>query len=525
MSAELGLASLAFACACAARCWAALRFVDQEGPDADFHRWYIRLLRENGHRLPESDPRGIGPGELTYPALFHWALSFGSELFVERFARFGGLALDGIVALATAAAIMKLTDTSMAFGLVLAALHLIAPQLTFAFIGPRAFTLSPRAASQNAFMLGTVLLVLTPSLDPQWSAVALVSATLAIAVALLSSKFALQNFVFVLGGVLVAGWTEVALVLVAAVPLSALLSGGFFLRQLCGHWRHSIWYLKLNRHYVSAFGDWRALGRALAGGDLRALAKELLVRNPVFVGLSRHATLFLALALSMRVFDAGALDGSIEVALIISVIALVPWIVTSIGPMRVFGEAERYLEYSFAAHWILLWTVVPANFREWLAVTVGVFFIAFYVANLLALAMQRRAHYGEARQAIMSEIAFREPVRVLPTDARYIKHLLAHTRAEVVGPTCQFSLAGDGDKYFRWYFSRFPFVSAARWREVLDAYNPDVVLLTAESKYAAVTETGAGYDLNRFRLAVVLGSVELWERKTAERVEQPPIAT
>lgn len=445
--------------------------------------------------------------------MFHWALSFGSDKFVERFARFGGVALDAIAALATAAAIVALTDISLTFGLMIAALHLIAPQLTFAFIGPRAFTLSPRAAAQNSFMIGTVLLVLAPALNQPWSIVALVSCAIAIAVALLTSKFALQSFVFVLGCALLAGWTQASIALIAAVPLAALLSSGFLLRQLRGHWQHSVWYLTLNRHFVSAFGDWRALWRALARGDLRALAKEILVRNPVLVGLSRHATLFLALALALSPLDATAIGASVEVAFFLSAAALVPWLVTSIGAMRVFGEPERYLEYSFAAHWILLWAVVPAGDRGWLAATVGVFFVAFYILNMGALALQRRTLFDETRRPILSEIARRKPARVLPTDAVDIAHLLAQTRAEVVGPTCQFSLVGDGDRYFRWYFSRFPFVSAAHWREILDAYRPDLILLSEAAKQAAFKETGAGYDLSRFRLAFVSGSLELWERE------------
>lgn len=512
MSFELGLASLALTFALAVRYGTAVYYADQDGPDADFHRWYIRLLREHGHRAPRSDPRGIGPGELTYPALFHWALSFGSDSFVERFARHGGLLMDCVVASVTAMAIVMLGDVSVAFGLALAAMHLIAPQLTFAFIGPRAFTLSPRAMAQNAFMVATVFLVLAPALSPSWATLAFGLCSVLVSLALLSSKFALQNLFFVMIGVLLMGWEEATMALVLAIPLAMLVSKGFFLRQLRGHWQHSLWYLKLNQTFVSARGDWRALGRSLAKGDIRGLLKEVLVRNPILVGLSRHATLFLTLAIAIPILDSdNAYFASLEAALVLSLVSLAPWVLTSIGAMRVFGEAERYLEYSFSAHWILLWAIVPSDSRGFVALVLSAFFVIFYAVNLAALASQRNCRREDNRRAILCAIANREPVRVLPTDATHISHLLAQTRVEVVGPTCQFSLAGDGERYFLWYFSSFPFVSAERWQEILETYRPDIVLVSQASKQAAIKETGSGYDLSRFRLAAISGTIELWE--------------
>src|SRR5262249_6002371 len=137
------------------RLWPAM-----QGTDAFYHLAYVRLIREQRLRLPRCNPRVLGPGEHTYPALFHWLLAALPLAATPRADRYGGLIADLIAAAAVSLALHRLGAFDGGEAIAAAALYLLAPGLTLLHIGPRAFTLTPRPWAQTLFAIAVVLWLL-----------------------------------------------------------------------------------------------------------------------------------------------------------------------------------------------------------------------------------------------------------------------------------------------------------------------------------------------------------------------------
>lgn len=486
-----------------------LRHGDLGGPDAAFHVWYSDLIRSNGGALPRTDARVLGPGECTYPALFHWLLAKLPPHAVAAVGRFGGLGMDAAAGVAISGAVASVSSAPAWLHIAIVALHLIAPALTFSFIGPRAFTLTPRVFAQLFHTVAVMALIASEPMGPGAAAALWCVATVALSAAMLSAKFALQHILFTAPLAALAGFPLVLASSIAAAVLANLVSRGFFLRQVRGHLDHLVWYATLNQHFVASRGDWLALGRALRRGDLRAVASEVLVHNAIIVGIVRNLPLFLAIVIA---FDRELAAGG-QQALALSLAALAPWIATSIGRLRVLGEPERYLEYGWPAGWFLLWTSLPPHGQATALIGIGAFFLAFYAVNLVLIGRQRRLYAQAQRAPILAAIREAGETTVLPLDIVEMPFLLAYTRAKVVGPCCQYSLRDGGNVYFSWFFGRYPFVSATNLGEILGRWQPDHLVVTEGALAAASKEKQGGYALEGFEEVVSAGTFRLLRRR------------
>jgi len=505
---ELGLAAALAAASVALRLAPVLGHGEFGGADAAYHRWYIGLIRANGGALPETDPRVLGPGTCTYPALFHWLLARLPPAAVDRFGRFGGLAMDAASGAAIALAAAAVSPMPHWTVVVIGALHLIAPALTFSFIGPRAFSLTPRAFAQTAYTVAVLPLVLGAGATGVPAPLVHAVSVAALAAALLSAKFALQHVLFTAPVAALAGFPELLFTALAAALVAQAASRGFFLRQIRGHLDHLVWYWRLNRHFVSARGDWKRLLKAISAGDLRVVTSEMLVQNAVIVGVVRNLPSFVAIGLAAR-----AMRGAPEThALALTLAAVIPWLATSFGALRVLGEPERYLEYAWPTGWLLLWTTLGPGARAPAALLLTLFFVGFYLANLTLIARHRRRYPPGQREPVLAALRDAGDAVVLPLDIAEMPFLLAETRARVVGPCCQHSLRGEGAAYFPWFFSRFPFVSATNLPAILHRYEPDYLLLTDAARAAAAAERPGGYDLAGFVEVAASGPFRLLRR-------------
>jgi hypothetical protein len=433
---------------------------------------------------------------------------------VRWFDRFGGLAMDFVAAAAVAGACMVAVSLDAWVAICIAALQLIAPPLTFSFIGPRAFTLTPRSFAQDIYMLVVMLLLLveTPILEGTvlWLAVA----AALLAVALLSSKFTLQHIAFTVPLLTLTGWWTPLLVSLSACAIAAIISRGFFVQQVQGQYHHLEWYWRLNQHYIADRGDWPRLWAAIRAANLPVVASEVLVQNPILVGFVRHTAAFVALALA-AVFE---LHMAEHRAMWLTIVTLAPWVLTSFSAFRVLGAAERYLEYAWPAYWFLLWAAVPTNWQGPALASCAIVFGAYYAANLALIERQMDKYPPAHRDKVLDQIREQGDVAVLPLDAREMTYLLALTPARVVGPFYQQSLRGEGKTYFGWYFRHYPFVSARNLTEIVKRYQPNLVLATTAALKAGEREVSGGYPLDNWEKVAESGMFTLFRRRAEEQL-------
>jgi hypothetical protein len=166
---------------------------------------------------------------------------------------------------------------------------------------------------------------------------------------ILASQFALQVMLGTSVLLSVITWSPwPALVLLAVLCVGVLLPGLNILGQLrakIGHWR---WYATARNLHISVRNSWRELRRLAAGRTLAALPRLLvyIAVSTTFgvVALGVGTLLLAAWALPLpRLGDPpplAAFSGAVCLAGLILCAATVR------GPLAIFGEAERYVEYS-----------------------------------------------------------------------------------------------------------------------------------------------------------------------------------
>src|SRR5688572_23940041 len=138
-----------------------IKWKNFNGTDSQFHCYYIDLIRSNGHVLPERENRVLGgSNECTYPYFYHWLLSFFSKSFVEFWDRFSGFVFDALNGLLVLLLLSTVREFNLYESCLIMAAYMIAPGLTFSFIGPRPYSLTPRNFAQLVFTAACAFLIL-----------------------------------------------------------------------------------------------------------------------------------------------------------------------------------------------------------------------------------------------------------------------------------------------------------------------------------------------------------------------------
>lgn len=454
------------------------------GTDVYYHQAYIRLIRETAHRLPQQNPRINGPGRHAYPALFHWALSFLKPGQVSWFDRFGGALGDLIVAVATSAVLYVLGATDVGAALAVAGLYLLLPGLILPHIGPRAFTLTPRVWGQAFFALAVACWLVGETVPQAWAL-----SVLPLALMLLTSKFALQNLVFITPIVVVAtGRYEIALVAIAASVLALVLFRAMFVRQLVGQLGHLTWYFRRNQGMVAHRNNWRALVDALRAVSLRRLLTEGLWHNPLISGLVRHFPLILAIGL------ASSRPANFEVALAFALtwVALVPWFLTAFGPARILGESERYLEFAAPAGWMLLWLAHPSPL---VIVLVSVACLGGYVATLVFMSQTHRGFGSDAEGEVAQALAQEREVTLLCLHDPESYYFLAATDVRLAKYNGDLTAFGDAGRFIARFFWRYPYVDPRYLTDLIEEGDVTHVLENRRGRERFVASAGTDYDM------------------------------
>jgi len=454
-----------------------------QGTDAYYHHAYIRLIRETGHRLPRRNPRIVGPGNHAYPALFHWLLSFLPPRQVRWVDRFGGVTGDLVVGGATSGLLCALGVVDIGTAVAAAGLYLLLPGLILPHIGPRAFTLTPRVWGQTFYALGVVCWIAADAYPQAW-----IISVLPLALMLLTSKFAVQNLVFVAPlAALLMGRYEPLLASAAAVVLALLLFRAMFVRQLVGQIGHLTWYLRRNQEMVAHRSNWRALVGALRALDMRRFAAEALWHNPLVSGLIRHFPLVLALGLA-RSSELTSAPGGFALALTLA--AVVPWLVTAFGPARILGESERYLEFAAPAAWVLLWAANPSP------AIVGLIVVSVLVGYSATTIFMHRTQtgFGGKEEADIAQVLADDAVLLCLHDPESY-YFLATTEVRLVKYNGDLTAFGDAGRFIAQFFWRYPYVDPARLPDLIRDGGVTHVLENRRGRARLVAQSGRDYDI------------------------------
>ena len=496
----LALSVTAMTLATALRAWPRIRWKEFPSSDADFHRAYIELIRRHGFRVPKEDPRFLVPGRGVYPAGYHLGFATLGTRTVIWIDRFGGLVYDGMVAALVSFALYRVGRIDVIGALMLVSLYLLTPGLSLIQLTPRAYSLTARPVAE---LLHASVIFFTLLWYPQmdWRAAAWLFALLALLTAFVfvTSKFGLQNTVFIAPILAILSGSAFPLLVMAAAAVSAaVLSKGFFLRQLQGQFYHLKWFVRFRLPYLRHRADWRSLWDAAKQGDMAAVALQIFFDNPILTGLTRQLLLFVALAWAYFV---PTLDPDQKIAGAFCVAAVPAWLLTSFGPLRIFGEAERYLEFAFPAVWFLFWSLIGPRLWLPMAAALGVIFVATYLLNLHALRRWVDLHRLPARREVADFLSRFPECRLLCLNVTEHYYFFRSTTARLCCAIQQICPLDQGWAHFSEYYGRYPYINIRNFRRLFDRFSADFALVSKRNLGRVQSDERATYDFTGLEVA------------------------
>lgn len=454
----------------------------RHGMDSGYHLLLRREIRRNRMRMPQKVAAMHLDDRQTYPWGYHWLLALLPERVLASVPPLPTALIDGLHTAAVAALTGVLGPLafpgSSAPGAALAGglLFATAPALLVVGIGPRAYEITPRPFGELLYS-GVMIAAGAAAVGGSWWMLA--AAAAAGGALLLSSKFAAQVLLFCapVNALLAHSWLPLALPPLA-LAAALLLSGGRYRHVLAAHLRHLLVFQRRIQHEHSALrdrNDWGLLGRALSGalrhpGDRGALGElarvaehntllQFALRNVLWCGVMVLVAVGLYPA-----WHAGA-SGWYRWLVAWGLAPLVPFLVTSLRPIRFLGEAERYPEYAVAPVSVLAGTGLAAlGTPAWWAVLI-------YVVSLIppfaySLARQRwnnRRGAGPEMDDLTAFLRTVEAGSVVVPVPWYSAYVLA-PRLEL-----RFLVSNDGSVWYRDYerlFTAYPWPvpDRADWR-------------------------------------------------------------
>ncbi|WP_155823780.1 hypothetical protein [Legionella shakespearei] len=364
--------------------------------------------------------------------------------------------------------------------------YILAPGLTFSFIGPRPFSLTPRNFSQFVFLLSCFFLIisLSNSLEiSDFNYVAFSVASILFSILLLSSKFGTQ----VLVSLLLAGIFDfkIALCIVLSAFFALFFHRSFFIHQIKAHVLHLDWYLKYNYPFVSHRSNFSILINFIKSRNLRGVFYEVVFFNQLFTSILRHPTYFLALVLGIAGYMHETLEGYQYYLLIILTVLFVPFIVTNFGKARVLGEAERYIEFAYPLQIILFFSVIPQAYTSTLISFILIYNVIWFLYNLYQLKHQYAARYSFSN--LFSHLD-RKDINLFCLNNNESWIFLKNTKANIIGFLVNVSMQGQYRIFFEKLFDKYPMVNPKYLPELCLQYNVTHILQNKQSKSGDVYE-------------------------------------
>lgn len=450
---------------------------DFNGTDAHFHFYYVNLIKNNNHALPKKEPRVLGgTNECTYPFFYHWLLSYFSEKFLNFWDKFSGFIFDffsGIFILLLLHLKIKLSFNESCLFL---ASYIIAPGLTFSFIGPRPYSLTPRNFSQFIFFLGSLNLIFSLSSD-ELIFTPFILAALFFSILILSSQFGVQVLLcLVLSSIF--DW-RIGGCLVAGVCLAFIISKGFLITQVKAHIHHLQWYFKFNYSFIQHKSNFSKLISLFKKRDVRGIFYEIVFYNQLFTSIIRHFTYFIALFFGLFSFIRGSVEPFQQKILFILIALFVPFVITNFGKARLLGEAERYIEFAYPLQTLLFLTLVSRKFLYFILVFTLFFNMIWYFYNLYQIKSQFASKYSYENLYFHLN---KGSVKLLCLNNNESYIFLNTTKVNLVGFLVNISLKQGYGKFFKKFFSRYPMVNPKYLKEICEEFDVTHILESKQNK-------------------------------------------
>jgi hypothetical protein len=444
------------------------------GTDTNFHFYYINLIKNNNNRMPLRETRIIGgSNNCTYPYFYHWLLSYLPSAALCFLDKYSAVIYDLICAVMVVWLLSYLMPINMYGILLIISCYLIAPGLTFSFIGPRAYSLTPRNFTQMLFCFACAFWILLPTISSNFFYLFFTLSAIFFSFVLLTSQFGLQVILFLV----LAGLYDhdLLLIMIVAVLFAVFISKGFFIRQVIAQIRHLEWYYKYNYSFVKHKTDWKKLYNVIANLDLRGMAYEALFFNQILVGIVRHPLHFVSIIL----FLLYGLNSSNEVehrAGLLLFIGLIGWLVTSFGKGRIFGEAERYLEFYVPIQYFLFFLYMSNISNIYIfGLSLLIYNLIFYLYNLYQIKKQLYVPDTFIRDAAKFIDSSNNTVLCLSNNELYF--FLKQTKAKLVGFLVNISLEKPYGDFFKNFFYKYPFVNLSKVDDIVSQYSVTHLLI------------------------------------------------
>ncbi len=439
---------------------------DFDGTDSHFHFYYIDLIRKNEHRIPKNEPRVLGgTNDCTYPFFYHWLLSYFPVKFLDFWDKFSGCIFDFLNGVIVLFFLSLIKEVSFDEYCLIMAFYVIAPGLTFSFIGPRPYSLTPRNFSQFVFAISCLFLVMGSAVYSATGVFLFFLASMGFAVLLLSSQFGTQ----VLFSILLFNFfnLKTELVLLLSVFLSILIFRGFLISQVKAHIFHLEWYFKYNYQFVQHKTNFKKLVKIIKEKNLRGIFYELVFYNQIFTSIFRHPTFFISLFVGLFFFFDGKLDVYQEQIIFLLLPLFVVFVITNFGKARVFGEAERYIEFAYPLQAFLFLSLVSQNYIEYILSTMILYNLIWYSYNLYQIKYQNSSMYS---YKYLFSYLKKDNINLLCLSNNESYIFLRNTDVNIIGFLVNISLKGGYRKFFDSFFSNYPLVNPGNLKEICRDY-------------------------------------------------------
>lgn len=447
---------------------------DFNGTDSYFHFFLINTIKNNKHKILEKEKRILGGSNCyTYPYYYHWVLSFFPNKFLVFWDKFSGSIFDIIIGGFLAwvlyhYSLIKVHDTYLVFSA-----YILSPGLTFSFIGPRPFSLTPRNFSQFIFTISICCLIIAlsdVSGGYELRCGLFILASCLFALLLLSSQFGTQVLLFLL----LAGFFNIyiTLCIILSFFIGIIVSKGFLITQIKAHIHHLEWYFRYNYAFVQHKSNFSAIFSHIKSKNIRGIFYECLFFNQLISSFFKHTTYFLAVVLGIIYLCYDNIEYSQSLILVFCLSMLVPFILTNFGKMRVFGEAERYIEFVFPLHFFLFFSFLSESLTTATSQFLLIYNFIFYLYNLRQIKSQFSSLYDFNN--LTQKLTNDDILLCLSNNETYI--FLEKTKASFVGFLVNITLEGSLNAFFKDFFIRYPMVNPKEIKNLCERFNVTHIL-------------------------------------------------
>lgn len=444
--------------------------------DSGYHLLLRDVLKKTKLSMPESISRLPLDDVQVYPWLYHQMIALIPDATLNRWPGLPSAIIDTIYfALVVMVGVFFLgssVNESWSAAMLAGAIFLFSSGVMAAGIGPRTYEITPRPLGELLVAAALVSLGVAYAYSNDW---AVLAAAFSLALAALSSKFAVQVAVIACVGLsVVLMWPQPVLALAGGAVLAIVLSGGRYIAIAYGQYCHLIIYYQriTSTHPALRYrNDWARMHKLLktiiaapTHENLQQFARVLLA-NTIIQGLYRNSVLLTAIA-GVLLFETENIHKSFESFLVAWVaVMFFAFVATSFKLLAHFGEAERYLEYAALPASILASLIIFENhlfgtFLLALCICVAVAHIIHSFAQFHIL-HQRDANDMTQVEALFWLSSLEADARIVPVPSQTVAFHFAY-RSDITFLTCM--------DFIKW---------RARWDELYYRYplpNPDLAM-------------------------------------------------